>query len=59
MDFGMECNIRQLTVSRRQAVVAHVEVLVRFRLLRLCGVAGADARVHRAGDRGQGGSQRG
>lgn len=40
----------KLTVSRRQAVVADMEVLVRLRLLCLCGVAGADPGVCGTGD---------
>lgn len=53
-----ECYIRQLTISGGQAVVADVEVLVRLRLLWLCRVVGADARVNRAGDGGQDGCWR-
>lgn len=50
--------MRRLTVGRGQAVVADVEVLVCFRLLRLHRVVGADSGVHGAGDGGQDGARR-
>lgn len=45
--------MRSLTVSRWQAVVTYVEVLICFWLLRFHRVVGAHTRVSRAGDGGQ------